>query len=382
MGALSAEPRNYCLETLVLQSTPFCNLDCSYCYLPQRSSKERMSRDTLARTFERVFESPYLFEELTILWHAGEPLVPGIAYYEEAFALLRAMRPDGLKIRHHFQTNGVLLDKDWVDFFRSDDIRVGLSIDGPQHLHDRARKTRRGEGTFEQAMRGLRVLRDEDFPFHVITVLSEQSLLDPRILFDFYVANGIEKIGFNIEEIEGHHRSSSLEGEAMEARMRAFLREFQMLCENNTARIEVREFAGALAGILSPDAVRYGNPLAEPLRMVSIGVNGEIGTFSPELLGYGSERHGPFSFGNVRTHSFDDVLADSRFQSVNAEIERGLRKCRDSCGYYEICLGGCPANKWFENGSFESTDTLFCKLAKKAVIDVVLEQIENRLDIN
>src|ERR1700686_3545694 len=92
------------IEMLVLQSTPFCNLDCSYCYLPDRGSKHQMSPATLERTFERVFASPFLSGHLPVLGHAGEPLVPGVAYYENAFAIIDRLKPPGFAISHSIQT--------------------------------------------------------------------------------------------------------------------------------------------------------------------------------------------------------------------------------------------------------------------------------------
>ena len=126
----AAEPR-LSIEMLVLQSTPFCNLDCSYCYLPDRASKRQMSQATLERTFERVFTSTFLSGHLTVLWHAGEPLVPGVAYYKNAFGIIDRLKPPGLAISHSIQTNATLLNRQWIDFLRAHDVRVGTSIDGP-----------------------------------------------------------------------------------------------------------------------------------------------------------------------------------------------------------------------------------------------------------
>jgi radical SAM protein with 4Fe4S-binding SPASM domain len=105
-------------------------------------------------------------------------------------------------------------------------------------------------------------------------------------------------------------------------------------------------------------------------------LNGEISTFSPELLGYESQQHGAFVFGNIHQNELADVLHTPKFLLVNAEIQRGIERCRRTCDYFEVCRGGAPANKFFENGTFDSTETLFCRLIKKAVIDVVLERIE------
>ena len=75
------------LELLILQSTPFCNLASSYCYLSDKDSKLRMTKTTIKRTLERVLESGLIEKEFRVLWHAGEPLVVGTEYYREAFKL-------------------------------------------------------------------------------------------------------------------------------------------------------------------------------------------------------------------------------------------------------------------------------------------------------
>src|SRR5262245_66511286 len=104
---------------LIIQATPFCNIDCSYCYLPQRTSRERMREATLRQLFVKVFASPALGNELRVLWHAGEPLVAGVGYYQRAFQLIGDLNHRGVRINHSFQTNGTLLDQQWVDLLRA-----------------------------------------------------------------------------------------------------------------------------------------------------------------------------------------------------------------------------------------------------------------------
>src|ERR1700692_1017450 len=112
--------------------------------------------------------------------------------------------------------------------------------------------------------------------FTVITVLTRESLRQPRRLFDFYVANRIDRVAFNVEEIEGIHATSSLSGDAAGHEVREFYQTFMALTEAHGAKIEVREFVGAFDAIANPESVKYGNPLAEPLRTLSIGADGEI----------------------------------------------------------------------------------------------------------
>src|SRR6266545_8033520 len=87
------------LRLLVLQPTPFCNIDCAYCYLSNRRSTARMSLETLDLACRRVFESPFLDRLLQVAWHGGEPLVVPLAWYEDAVALMAERRPATLCLR-------------------------------------------------------------------------------------------------------------------------------------------------------------------------------------------------------------------------------------------------------------------------------------------
>jgi uncharacterized protein len=106
------------IQTIVLQPTPFCNIYCKYCYLPTRNDTSRMDLNTIIATFEKVFDSPYAGDQITVIWHAGEPLVLPATYYESAFQAIERLRPSSVQIRHSFQTNGTLVTKEWCDFIR------------------------------------------------------------------------------------------------------------------------------------------------------------------------------------------------------------------------------------------------------------------------
>jgi len=177
----AATPR---LRLLVLQPTPFCNIDCSYCYLPNRKSTARMSLDTLDLACQRVFESA--FRQLDVAWHGGEPLTVPLAWYDEAHALMARRCPAELNLRHRFQTNGLLVNDDWARFFARAEVRIGLSIDGPADIHDSTRRSRSRRGTHAKVMRATRLLQDHGVAFHVITVLTDLALDEPDRLFDFY----------------------------------------------------------------------------------------------------------------------------------------------------------------------------------------------------
>jgi uncharacterized protein len=365
------------LELLVLQPTPFCNLDCSYCYLPDRQSTKRMSLETLETTFAWVFSSGLVRAPFTVLWHAGEPLVVPLAFYEAAVVGLDLANRAGVDVHHSFQTNGTLIDATWCDFFRRHDIEPGVSVDGPAFLHDRQRPTRGGKPTLDRVVRGIRLLREHGIPFYVITVLTADSLDCPDELFDFYQEHGIQTVCFNVEEIEGPHTTSSLGGAGTEERFRRFLMRFLDLAGAAEPPLSVREFdtsAGALLG------VRYGpgdrTQENRAWSIVNVDCDGNFSTYSPELLGLSCPRHGPFALGHVARDRLEDVIASEHFRRLDDEIGRGIEMCREGCSYFAFCGGGPPANKYFENGTFASTETLFCRLHKKACLDVALARLE------
>src|SRR6185436_21165441 len=94
----------------------------------------------------------------------------------------------------------------------------------------------------------------------------------------------------------------------------------------------------------------------------------DYSTFSPELLTMNCGKYESFIFGNVLKDSFDDIWKTDHFREVYADIQAGLRKCFQTCEFAELCGGGQPSNKFSENGSFNSAETLHCRLLKKSML--------------
>jgi uncharacterized protein len=365
------------IDLLVIQPTPFCNIDCKYCYLPDRSSKAVVAQETLHNLFSQVFTSGWLGNSLSVVWHAGEPMVLPMGFYRDAFAMIDRLRPQGLPIVHSFQTNGTLINEAWCAFFTEAGINLGVSVDGPEHIHDRNRVTRSGHGSFERTIAGIRLLNRHRVPFHVISVLSAASLAAPREMFDFYVAEGIEQVCFNVEESEGGHVSQSFGEAGIEAAYYDFLREFWRLSAAAPQAITfVREIEHAVQQVIRPDAVPFCNQLTEPFAITSMDWAGNISTFSPELLGLKNPAYGDFLLGNINRHALVDMPKCPNYLRMLGDIEAGVAMCRDSCEYFSVCGGGEPVNKLAENGSFASTETAYCRVTKMRATDLVLDALE------
>jgi len=369
------------VSLLVLQPSPFCNINCKYCYLPDRHDRSRMSADTLAAALRRVTDAGLVGESLSIVWHAGEPLTVPRDWYVDAFRSASKILPDRAAIEHNFQTNGLLINEGWCDFFREHRIRLGVSIDGPQALHDASRRTRSGGGTHRQVVAGIRRLQQEGIHPHAICVLTRAHLAHADEIFDFFVDLGIRALAFNIDEVDGVNTTSSLAADDAAAEFANFFSRIVDRYRRNPDALFIREIDRVISSLMtSAPADLTGNIQTRPLSIISIAWNGDIGTFSPEMLGTSDPRFGPLSFGNVMTNSIADVLAHPRLRQMAAEIARGVERCQKGCPYYGFCGGGAPANKLCETGRLDTTVTMFCKFTHMVVTETVLAGLEQEVD--
>jgi uncharacterized protein len=361
------------IETVVIQPTPFCNINCAYCYLPGRNQNHLITLGTIIACFERVFDSGFAAPSITVIWHAGEPLVAPIDLYRRAFPAIAEICPAEVHVRHSLQTNGILINEAWCDLFREWDVGVGVSIDGPEALHDTHRRSRSGGGTFDRTIRGVRMLRKAAVPFHVITVVTAETLArSPQELLDFYESEGIEDVCFNVEESEGDHGSALFQRSGFSRDFARFLEEFWLRARQSGKIRFLREIDGMLPRIFRSDQGPICNPQTEPFAMLNVDHEGNVSSFSPELLGYRNETYRDFIVGNVHSHSLSEMRQSATMIAMARDIAAGVELCRRECDYFSVCGGGAPVNKLTENGGFRSGTTAFCTLTQKIPTDIIL----------
>ena len=365
------------VERLILQATPYCNIDCDYCYLPDRSSTKRMPLDLVERVARNVLSSRRVRDELCVEWHAGEPLAVPVAYYEGAIAAIERWNVNGVAIQHALQTNATLVTQDWCRLFTTHKFLVGVSLDGPASLHDLHRKTRSGMGTHAAVMRGLDLLRAAGIDVHVIAVVTRDSVRHPDELFAFFAGAGLRNLAFNVDEIQGPHARSSLEGRGAETDYRRFLHRFLELNDEAGRPLRIREEVRTEKRILSGVRLDHGW-VNHALAMINVDSRGNASTYSPELLGTKDASRSDFVIGNLSEQSLDELADGPRLRALAAEVEAGIAACRESCEYFRVCGGGAPSSKYFENGSMATTETLHCRLTRKVLTDVILDRIEHR----
>jgi uncharacterized protein len=208
-------------------------------------------------------------------------------------------------------------------------------------------------------------------------VLSAASMAAPQEMFDFYIAEGIDHVCFNVEESEGDHVSRSFAEIGIEAAYYRFLREFWRLSAAAPGKISfIREIEHALQQVIRPAGAPFINQLVEPFAITSMDWAGNISTFSPELLGLKNLAYEDFLLGNINRDTLVDLPRRPNFTRMLADIRAGVEMCRERCEYFSVCGGGEPVNKLAENGSFASTETTYCRLTKMQATDLVLDALE------
>lgn len=184
--------RHYAIEVKPIGAA--CNLRCEYCYylgkektLSSPSSGGAgtlMSEEVLERYIQQVVAIHGRQAEIEFAWHGGEPTMCGIPFFQKAMQLQQKYG-QGRNILNTLQTNGTLLTDDWCRFFRQHNFRIGLSIDGPEHLHNIYRKDAHGEGTFARTMHGLELLQKHGVEFNTLTTVNAMNAAHTAEVYDF-----------------------------------------------------------------------------------------------------------------------------------------------------------------------------------------------------
>lgn len=156
-----------------------CNLDCTYCFYlekeklyPATGARAHMTPDVLEAYVRQTMEAHPV--EAGFAWQGGEPTLMGVDFFRQAVDLQKKYAGDR-RVTNAFQTNGVLLDDEWGEFFAQNNFLIGLSVDGPKELHDAYRLDKGGRPTFDKVMRGLDVLKKHGVEFNTLTVVHHEN---------------------------------------------------------------------------------------------------------------------------------------------------------------------------------------------------------------
>ena len=178
-----------------------CNLHCSYCYYQTEKQGNKKARtilndENLLETYIRQHIEATTGDTVFFSWHGGEPTLAGIDFYRKAVRLQKKYLPAGKKLLNGIQTNGTLIDKEWCSFLKLENFIAGVSIDGPEMLHDQFRINQSKNGSFHEANRGFKLLQKYGIPVEILCVVSSANENFPAEVYSFFREAGARYITF------------------------------------------------------------------------------------------------------------------------------------------------------------------------------------------
>ena len=339
---------------------PICNLDCEYCFYLKKeelfpgTKSFRMTDEVLERfTRQYIAAQPAGTSEVNFAWQGGEPTLMGVIFFRRAIELQEQYRRPGLRITNSLQTNGVLLDDEWGTFLHDHNFLVGISLDGPEALHDRYRLDKQGRGTFQSVMAGLEVLRKNDVKFNTLTVIQNDNGDHPEVIYDFLKQVGsrfYQFIPIVEKENDGQvsYRSVGAEqyGHFLNGIFDCWLE------QKDEGQIFVRDFDMMLGLVMGePSSVCVHAETCG--RAVAIEHNGDL--FSCDHFVNLEDQ-----LGNVARETLSTMLDGSKQERFGNDKRESLpRYCRE-CEFLEYCYGACPKDRFSTTPDGESGLNVLC----------------------
>lgn len=373
---------------------PLCNLDCGYCFYLEKEQmfppreKFRMS-DEVLRAYVQRYIAGQASPEVEFTWQGGEPTLLGLDFFQRAVAYQREFA-NGKTIRNSLQTNGTLLDDDWCRFLAAEDFTVGISVDGPREIHDLHRPDKQGRSSFDDVMRGLRLMRNHGVKFNVLVTVTRDSAPRGLEIYRFLRGEGVRHIQFNPvvermpepreQAIQLHFaRPPKLAGSKVSRhgpgnaqlpspRVTAqtvergaygdlLIAVFDEWVRNDVGTVHVMNFEWALASWLQlPASVclfakRCGKALI-------VEHSGDV--YSCDHFMYPEYR-----IGDIRHDDLQALAASPAQLAFGAAKEEALPQYCKRCPYLFACNGECPKNRFEQSPDGEAGMNYLCPSYEK-----------------
>lgn len=327
---------------------PICNLNCAYCYyLPKEKmypgSDFHMSDEVLENFTKQYIESQQV-PEVTFGWQGGEPLLMGIDFFERAVAFQKKYQKPGVRIINTLQTNGTLIDTAWGEFFHEHNFLIGLSLDGPQAMHDTYRIDKAGKPTWERVMRGLHIMQEYDVEYNILCTVHAANTEHPVDVYRFFRDEAkIEFIQFipivRRDNETGHQEGTELRKHSVTAKQYGdfLIGVFDEWVRHDIGRMFIQIFDVSLAAW---SGQRPGLCVFEPTCGLGMAMehNGDL---------YACDHYvePKWLLGNImETPMIDLVTSEKQRAFGRAKLETLPQECLN-CDVRFICNGGCPKNR-------------------------------------
>jgi len=347
---------------------PQCNLNCEYCFYLEKKTlfggneDFRMSDQVLESYIKRYITSQPT-PDVEFVWQGGEPTLLGLDFFERVVELQKPYM--GLKtIANSLQTNGTLLNDRWCKFLQKHDFMVGISLDGPKAIHDRYRRDKNGNGSFDKALRGLKLLQKHGVNYNVMACIARETAYRPLEVYHFFREQNVEFIQFfpiierragKQEEEDGLRLASPalLDREETNNRVTDWSVEpepyadfmiavFDQWVRNDVGKLFIMNFEWALgAWMAEPSPVCV---LARQCgRSLIVEHNGDVYACDHSV-------YPRYRLGNIINDDPLKLAEESMAQGFGVNKEKSLPgQCLD-CLVLKACWGGCPKHRFATTG--------------------------------
>ena len=347
------------LQTVLIKPVgPDCNLKCEYCFYLRKSGMfdhslpTRMSIKTLQEVVRQVMTQGQA--QLSFGWQGGEPTLRGLPFFEKAVEFQQKYGRNQV-VGNGLQTNGVLIDKNWASFLKSYNFLVGISIDGPEKIHNYYRTFKGGQGSWETTIKSAELLLNAGVAVNVLTVINDYSVDFPEEIYCFHKELGFDHMQF-IPCIEQDHynphqkTSFSVSPEKFGRFLCDLFDLWQADFKNGQPTTSIRYFDSLLQCYLQSGTLECTHQESCGDYLV-IEHNGDV--YSCDFF-----VDSIWQLGNITSKRLIDMLNSSRQQQFGLQKTMLEDQCK-SCRWLKFCYGGCLKDRL--NNPNNDKRSFFCQ---------------------
>jgi uncharacterized protein len=344
MKALGIPPKKALASVLIKPAGPDCNMACEYCFYREKdalfegSPAHRMSEAVLEETMRQLLAQP--IPSISIGWQGGEPTLMGLPFFEKAVEFQKGFGA-GKSVGNGLQTNGLLLDAEWAAFLHRYQFLVGLSLDGPEEIHDHYRRLAGGGPTWRKTVEAARLLLDAEVAVNALTVVNALTAKHAREIYDFHRSLGLVHMQF-IPCVEGDPDRPGFAA-PFAASGEAFGRFLTEVFD-----LWLADFRDGLPTtfIRFFDSVFYRYVGLEP---PECDLSGECGPYlvvehNGDVFACDFFVEPDWRLGNVMSGRLVHMLNSARQRAFGRRKADLPEECR-ACGWLSLCRGGCPKDR-------------------------------------
>jgi uncharacterized protein len=341
---------------LIKPASADCNLRCEYCFYLDRSNLypqtavHRMPAEVLERLVKTYLATPQ--QVYSFVWQGGEPLLMGSPFYERVTDFQMAYARRGAEVSNAIQTNGMMLTDRLARHFRACRFLTGISLDGPETLHDGARKDAAGNGSHKKVLEGIECLKRNQAEFNILTLVSSNNVAHPIEVYDYLVhVIGAKFLQF-IECVELDGQGSAAPYCVTAEEWGSFLcAVFDRWYEKDTRTISVRLFDTVIAKMVTGQDICCTSGL-DCRQYFVVEYNGDVYPCDFHVLP-------ELKLGNILTHTWDEMAESDAFKAFG-ERKRLTHAACGSCPYFTFCAGDCPKNRVGHSGGSATSLSYLC----------------------